>query len=111
VRTRHVPSALDAVAQLQAAGVRVCAAETVEGSASLYDESNVRLQAALGSPLAIVFGNELVGVDARVLARCDAIIHLPTFGAKNSLNVATCATALVYEILRRWGKLDPARGA
>lgn len=106
VRTRHVPSALDAVVQLQARGVRVCAAETVEGSLSLFSdehsEDGGRLALALRPPLALVLGNELVGVDARVLRTCDSVIHLPTFGVKNSLNVATCASALVYDIIRRW---------
>mmetsp|Transcript_6821 Transcript_6821/g.16589 ORF Transcript_6821/g.16589 Transcript_6821/m.16589 type:complete len:323 (-) Transcript_6821:124-1092(-) len=111
VRTRHIPSTLDAVAQLQAEGMRVCAAETAGGSASLFKlgaENPAKMGGSqlLSPPLAIILGNELVGVDARVLAKVDGVVHLPTFGQKNSLNVATCASVLVYEILRQWGKLD-----
>lgn len=106
VRTRHVPSALEAVRQLRGAGVRVLCAETVDGSLSLFakehSEEGAKLAAALRPPLALVLGNELVGVDARVLAACDGVVHLPTFGVKNSLNVATAASALVYDVVRRW---------
>ncbi|KAG8458594.1 hypothetical protein KFE25_008391 [Diacronema lutheri] len=106
VPTRHVPSALDAVVQLQARGVHVCCAETADGSFSLFEQSARHSGAsaahALRPPLALVLGNELVGVDARVLALCDSVVHLPTFGSKNSLNVATCASAMVYHILYTW---------
>ena len=43
----------------------------------------------------LVLGNEVIGVDTAVLALCDRIVEIPTFGAKNSLNVA-----------RRVGKMD-----
>ncbi|KAJ1625635.1 Alpha/beta knot methyltransferase, partial [Pavlovales sp. CCMP2436] len=100
VRTRHIPSTLDAVAQLQAEGMRVCAAETAGGSASLFKlgaENPAKMGGSqlLSPPLAIILGTGGGGV-----------VHLPTFGQKNSLNVATCASVLVYEILRQWGKLD-----
>ncbi|KAH8067150.1 hypothetical protein JL721_7849 [Aureococcus anophagefferens] len=58
--------------------------------------------ADLPAPLALVFGNELVGVHPDVLAACDGVVSLPTFGVKNSLNVASCAAAAVYEVVRRW---------
>lgn len=106
----HAPSALAAVRELRASGVRVCAAETTEGGLSLFDGS-ARATEALRPPLALVLGNEIAGVDARVLDEVDAVVHLPTFGAKNSLNVATAASAAVYELLRRWGALGGANAA
>ena len=54
------------------------------------------------SGVAVIFGNELCGVDAQVLKECDELICLPTHGVKNSLNVATCASVVVYEALRQW---------
>ncbi|EGB13186.1 hypothetical protein AURANDRAFT_6212, partial [Aureococcus anophagefferens] len=94
VDVRREPSTLDAVRALQGRGVAVYALETTRGSVPLYD-------ADLPAPLALVFGNELVGVHPDVLAACDGVVSLPTFGVKNSLNVASCAAAAVYEVVRR----------
>ena len=50
----------------------------------------------------IVLGNEVTGVDTNVLEMVDEIVELPTFGLKNSLNVASCAPVIIFEILRQW---------
>ncbi|KAG7355494.1 tRNA/rRNA methyltransferase SpoU [Nitzschia inconspicua] len=62
--------------------------------------------------VALILGNEVTGVDAELLlphgeeeataAGIDEIIQLPTFGQKNSLNVAVCAPVVIFEILRQW---------
>jgi 23S rRNA (guanosine2251-2'-O)-methyltransferase len=54
------------------------------------------------SGVALVLGNEVTGVDTEILSSLDAIVEIPTFGAKNSLNVAACAPVVLYEILRQW---------
>ena len=51
-------------------------------------------------PLAIVMGNELIGVDTQVQECCDKLVMLPTHGIKNSLNVATAAAMAFYERVR-----------
>ena len=53
-------------------------------------------------PLAIVFGNEVTGINKRVMGRCDTTAYIPMMGYKNSMNVATAFGVVVYEILRRW---------
>ncbi|MEO0073704.1 MAG: RNA methyltransferase [candidate division WOR-3 bacterium] len=57
-------------------------------------------------PVAIVLGNEALGVSQSALALCDAIVELPVAGFKNSLNVATAAAVVLYEICRQQGWLD-----
>lgn len=47
-------------------------------------------------PLAIVIGHETDGVDAEVLSRLDATVHLPMNGSGKSLNVSTAAAAFLY---------------
>ena len=53
-------------------------------------------------PVAIVFGNEVAGVQERVLKRCDAVVKIPMQGYKNSINVATAFGIVLYDILGRW---------
>ena len=55
-----------------------------------------------GGGVALILGNEVTGVDTNIMDDLDAIIEIPTFGAKNSLNVAACAPVVLYEILRQW---------
>ena len=49
-------------------------------------------------PLALVLGNEIKGVSPSVLKRANAIISLPMFGRKESLNVAVAFGIAGYEI-------------
>jgi len=50
---------------------------------------------------AILLGNEERGLSSRILKRCDAIIHLPMLGAKESLNVTVAAGAIGYHWLSK----------
>src|SRR3989344_1881330 len=48
-------------------------------------------------PLALVLGNEVRGVTKEILKRSDAVVHLPMYGKKESLNVSVAAgIALSY---------------
>ncbi|KAJ8604355.1 hypothetical protein CTAYLR_002542 [Chrysophaeum taylorii] len=106
VDARHEPSALEVVRRLQRRNTTVLALETTPGrSVSLYD---VRIPA--DAPVALVFGNELVGVAPEVLGAVDRIVHIPTFGTKNSLNVASAAAVAIFEVVRRQLRIDDDYG-
>lgn len=53
-------------------------------------------------PVAIVLGNEVNGVNERVLRRSQAVVNIPMKGYKNSINVATAFGIVLYDILGRW---------
>ena len=36
----------------------------------------------------------------------DVIVEIPMFGNKNSLNIASCAPVILYEVLRQWDVLN-----
>ncbi|MCK4635875.1 MAG: RNA methyltransferase [Candidatus Moranbacteria bacterium] len=50
-------------------------------------------------PLALVLGNEPVGIDDETLQKCDIMIDIPMRGQKNSLNVSVAAGIAMYEIM------------
>ena len=52
-------------------------------------------------PLALIFGNEMRGVDAEVLAMCESSLEIPQDGIKHSLNVATSAGIVIWECYRQ----------
>ena len=55
-------------------------------------------EAALG-PVAAVFGSERVGLSNEALARCPALLHIPTAPGFSSLNLAMAVQVVVYEVL------------
>ena len=62
-------------------------------------------------PVAVVFGNEVTGINEKTLGRCDAVVRIPMQGYKNSINVATAFGVILYEILRQWGALGSGGAA
>ena len=96
VHSRHFDTTTAAIADLQGRGIPVWGVETTSAS-RLYTATR------FPQPVALVLGNEALGVDPKVLARCDALIEIPMFGYKNSLNVAAAAAVVVFEALRQWG--------
>lgn len=49
--------------------------------------------------VALVVGNEVLGVDAKTLKRCDVILEIPMYGKKNSLNVSVATGIALYQII------------
>ena len=89
-------STLQTVLELKGKGYDVYGVETTENAKGLWQAEIVS-----NNPSAFVFGNELIGVDVEVLKECKDIISLPTYGNKNSLNIATCVGIVAYDYLRR----------
>ncbi len=84
----------EAVHNLKSQGVQVVALETVNGAIPYYEFP-------YHFPVAIVLGNEALGVSQDALKLCNGIVDIPVFGYKNSLNVATAAAVVLYECIRR----------
>jgi len=53
-------------------------------------------------PLVIVIGNELTGLDDKIINACDDAIEIPMYGVKHSLNVSVATGIVIYEALRKW---------
>lgn len=49
---------------------------------------------------ALIFGNEVTGVEQSTIALCDGCIEIPQLGMKHSLNVATAVGVVLWEIVR-----------
>lgn len=49
-------------------------------------------------PLALIVGNEVRGLDKRILKKCDKIIEIPMRGEKKSLNVSVATGIVGYKI-------------
>ncbi|MBE6181289.1 MAG: RNA methyltransferase [Rikenellaceae bacterium] len=84
------------VAQLRVAGYRIYAIEQVEGATMLN-----MFQAERGEKYALIFGNEVAGVDQRVVDLCDGAIEIPQAGVKHSLNVSVSAGVVLWNFFKQ----------
>jgi 23S rRNA (guanosine2251-2'-O)-methyltransferase len=98
-------STINTVLDLRSKGIKVIGVETTENATSYWD-TPIQNDDDTSSSVAYVFGNELIGVDVQVLRECDEIICLPTYGTKNSLNVATCVGIIVWDRLRYLDRVE-----
>ena len=72
------------------------AVEQAEGSVSL-DEFAVEP----GAEYALVFGNEVFGVEQGVVDACQGAIEIPQEGTKHSLNIAVCVGAVLWDVFSK----------
>lgn len=82
-----------AAKEMKAAGMRLWALEGGPRAESLYAVDDLA-----GSPILLVVGNELSGVDPGILELCERVVSLPMQGIKGSLNVAVAFGIAVYHI-------------
>lgn len=94
---KHFDSSAEAVDFFHAAGYTVLAAEP--GGMEAWEME-------FSFPLAVVFGNEALGVNPDALEKADGIVSLPMAGSKASVNVGNAAAAIMYAVdAKRRGKL------
>jgi len=78
--------------QLKDHGYKIYAVEQAEGSISLenFTEEDQKI--------AVIFGNEVEGVDANLLPLCDGCIEIPQLGMKHSLNISVAAGIVLWKL-------------
>ena len=96
VEWKYFKTTVEAIEELKNKKYKVYAVEQAEGSCEL--------QAVSFGPdqkLAIVFGNEVTGVEQSTIHLCDGCIEIPQLGMKHSLNIATAAGVVLWELVRK----------
>ena len=96
VSWKYFTDAAGAISELKQNGFKVFAVEQVANSTSLekftFDKKD---------KIAVIFGNEVTGVEQTTIEKCDGCIEIPQMGMKHSLNIATAAGVVLWEIIRR----------
>src|SRR5688572_8882524 len=93
VHWKHFPVASQAIQELHQNGYKVFAVEQVEHSVTLAKFEGT------GS-IAVIFGNEVSGIEQSTIALCDGCIEIPQLGMKHSLNIATAVGVVLWELVR-----------
>ena len=87
----------EAVTALKEQGYTVLAIEQVEGAAMLD-----KLEIDTTKKYALVFGNEVLGVDQAVVDICDGAIEIPQAGTKHSINVSVCGGVVLWKFFEKF---------
>ena len=95
VKCRHFSSSLEAVETLRKEGIKMVLAAEPGGEGAWEMEYEF--------PLAIVFGNEALGVAEDTLKSVDGVVSLPMLGEKASINVGNAAAAILYAVAAKNG--------
>jgi len=97
VNWEHRSSIIELVKELKSQGIKVASIEQAEKTTFLQDIHGLNYD-----KIALVFGNEVDGVDQDVIDASDYIIEIPQFGTKHSLNVSVCAGVILWEFAKRY---------
>lgn len=98
---KHFKTTKEAIEELKKEDYKVYAVEQAENSYKLHAASFRQ-----NERIAVIFGNEVTGVEQSTIDRCDGCIEIPQLGMKHSLNIATAAGVVLWELIRN--KMAPA---
>lgn len=96
VAWEYCQDVVTAIENTKSQNIKVFAIEQVEKAIFLQDfELNANQQYAL------VFGNEVFGVNQKAIAICDGCIEIPQLGTKHSLNIAVSAGIVLWDFFKK----------
>lgn len=95
INWKHFKTTKEAVEELKQNGYKVYAIEQVENSIYLQNFNPTK-----GEKLALIFGNEVYGVEQNVIDSCDGSIEIPQLGTKHSLNISVSIGIVVWEVAK-----------
>ena len=99
----HVPwsahsDALSAIMKLREQGYKIASIEQTTNSISILN-----WEPKVGEKWALVFGNEVKGVEPNTCDASEIVVEIPQFGVKQSLNVSVCAGIVLWHAAQRIG--------
>lgn len=96
VTWEYAENTLSVIKKLKDSGVNILSVEQAENAVMLnefYPKKDTKY--------AIVFGNEVKGVQQDVVDQSDQVIEIPQFGTKHSLNISVSAGVVIWDIFSK----------
>lgn len=91
----HHSKAMPVIEELKSQGYFIVGLETGKFAKNIYQTEFPNQKTAM------LVGNERFGIENHLLDLCDLVVQIPTFGVKNSLNVANALSVAAYEWQRQ----------
>ncbi len=96
VRWQYHENAEQLITALKAEGYQIVSVEQVKNSIPLHHfKWNGK------DKLAVIFGNEVEGVQQSIINLSDAFVEIPQMGTKHSLNISVAAGIVLWELVKR----------
>lgn len=96
VQWSYYESTMAAVERLKNQDYQIISIEQADMSISLRDFNIPDSQ-----KIALVFGNEIKGVDEEIVRISDYVIEIPQFGSKHSLNVSVSIGIVLWDLINK----------
>ncbi|MBW6484262.1 MAG: RNA methyltransferase [Vicingaceae bacterium] len=96
VEWKYFSSTIEAVNELKNLNYKIIAIEQTENSTMLND-----FRCSKDEPLALIFGNEVHGVEQVVINEVDEVVEIPQYGTKHSLNISVSVGVVVWDVFNK----------
>jgi len=96
VTWKYFTDTKEALKTLKSQGYCIVALEQTEGSISLEN-----FPVNMNQKYALIFGNEVKGIQQEVIDDCNYSVEIPQFGTKHSFNVSVTAGIVIWEWCRK----------
>lgn len=93
---------LELVQKLKVEDITILSVEQAENAVMLDEFTPSEHQ-----KYAVIFGNEVKGVDQKVVNASDVVIEIPQYGTKHSLNISVSAGVVVWDLFSKMRSITP----
>ena len=101
VAWEYVENTIELVKKLQTENIIVCSIEQAENATMLNN-----FKPEPDQKYALVFGNEVKGVQQEVVTASDVVLEIPQFGTKHSLNISVSCGLVVWDVFSKLQSLS-----
>ena len=84
------------IKQLKQKGYSIMSIEQVKNSTHLNE-----LKIKKYKKIALIFGNEINGIEQKTINISDEIVEIPQYGTKHSLNISVCSGIVLWELFKK----------
>ncbi len=84
---------IELITSLKSQGIKILSIEQAE-NAEMLDQFTPETD----QQYALVFGNEVKGVQQEVVSASDTVLEIPQFGTKHSLNISVSAGVVIWDL-------------
>ena len=96
VSWEHCKNVIEVIENLKKEDIQVFAIEQVENSIFLND-----FEVGPNKKYALIFGNEVFGVNQEAIKLCNGTIEIPQLGTKHSLNISVSAGIVLWDLFQK----------
>jgi 23S rRNA (guanosine2251-2'-O)-methyltransferase len=97
VNWKYFESTSEAIKELKDKNFKIAAIEQAENSIMLNEFSLTKTE-----KMAVIFGNEVKGVDQKAINLSNVVIEIPQHGTKHSLNISVSTGIVIWDLFKKF---------